>query len=252
MKLYTLDNIVRSALADRGYPLHFYLQFLQYGIDALRMLNFDVLQSIKSVRLPVNSYKAVTLPCDFVDIVKLGTETGQYVVEWGPKDSLNRLNDFDANGNKIPYGDPESESGLLPNDWEGFWLSNFVNDKGEHKGRIFNNFPAFRNSYKLLRERNEIQLDTAFEGQEIVLEYISDGLTVDASNAIHPYAIDAIKAYIFWKMKEHARQYNLSERRIAEDQFYNQLRLLKGRMNDMDYTTIVRAMARRYGPVIRN
>ena len=81
MKLYTLDNIVRSALADRGYPMHFYLQFLQYGIDALRMLNFDVLQSIKSVRLPVNSYKAVTLPCDFVDIVKVGTETGQFVVD---------------------------------------------------------------------------------------------------------------------------------------------------------------------------
>lgn len=252
MKLYTLDNVVRSALADRGYPVHFYLQFLQYGIDALRMLNFDILQSVKSVRLPVNSYKAVILPCDFVDIVRLGTETGQYVVEWGPKDSLNRLNDFDANGNKIPYTDPESESGLLPNDYEGFWYSNYTNDKGEHKGRIFNNFPAFRNSYKLLRERNEIQLDTAFDGQEIVLDYISDGLTTDASNAIHPYAIDTIKAYIIYKMKEHSRAYGLGERRDAKDEFYNQLRLLKGRLNDMDYTTIVRSMARRYGPVIRN
>jgi hypothetical protein len=253
MKLYTLDKIVRSALMDRGYPMHFYLQFLQYGIDAFRMLNFDVLQNVKSVRLQVNSYKAATLPCDFVDYVRVGSQVGQYIMPFGEKrDSFNRLNKFDANGNKVPYGDIESVQGLLPNDWEGFWYTNYVNDKGEHLGRIFNNFSGFRDSFVILRERNEIQLDDSFDGSTIVMDYISDGVSTDATTSIHPYAIDAIKAYISWKMKENGRQYNMGERQVAKDEFYNQLRLLKGRMNSIDINDIRRALARGYGPTIKN
>jgi hypothetical protein len=253
MKLYTLDKIVRSALMDKNYPMHWYLQFLQYGIDAFRMLNFDVLQNVKSVRLPVNSYKAVTLPCDYVDYVRVGNEAGQYIVPFGEKkDSFNRLNKFDTSGNKIAYGDIEATNGILPNDWEGFWYTNYINDKGEHLGRIFNNFSSFRDSFVILRERNEMQLDTSYASSEIVLDYISDGLTSDATTAIHPYSIDCIKAYIFWKLKEHSRQYNLNERQIAKDEFYNQLRLLKGRINSIDILDIKRQLALGYGPTIKN
>lgn len=253
MKLYTLDKIVRSALTDRQYPMHYYLQFLQYGIDALRMLNFDVLQNVKSVRLPVNSYKAVTLPCDYVDYIRIGNEVGEYIVPWGEKrDSFNRLNKLDANGNKIPYGDVQAYAGLLPADWEGFWYTNYVNDKGEHLGRIFNNISTYPNSFVVLRERNEIQLDVSYTGTEITMDYITDGLSANASTSIHPYAIDCIKSYIFWKMKEHSRAYGLGERQVAKDDFYNQLRLLKGRMNGIDVNDIKRSLANGYGPVIRN
>lgn len=251
MKIYTLDKIVRSALLDKGYTMHWYLQFLQYGIDAVRMLNFDVLQNVKSIRLPVNSYKACTLPCDFVDVIRIGDEVGQYILPWGERETFNRLNKFDANGNKIPYGDIESVQGLLPNNWEGFWYTNYVNDKGEHLGRIFNNFPSFRNSYLVIRERNEIQLDESYTGSTITMDYITDGVTTDATTSIHPYAIDCIKAYIFWKAREHGRQFNLSERAMAKEEFYNQLRLLKGRMNGIDTNEIVRVLARSYGPTMK-
>jgi hypothetical protein len=253
MKLYTLDKIVRSALMDKHYPMHWYLQFLQYGIDAFRMLNFDVLQNVKSIRLPINSYKAATLPCDYVDYVRVGDEAGQYISPFGEKkDSFNRLNKFDSNGNKISYGDIESNQGILPNDWEGFWYTNYINDKGEHLGRIYNNFSSFRNSFVVLRERNEIQLDVSYDGATITLDYITDGVTSDATTAIHPYSIDCIKAYIFWKLKEHSRQYNISERQLAKDDFYNQLRLLKGRINNIDILDIKRQLALGYGPTIKN
>lgn len=253
MKLYTLDNIVRSALMDKGYPLHFYLQFLQYGVDCVRQLNFDTLGNIKSVRLPVNSYKAVTIPCDYVDYVRVGIQLGQYVEPMAEKkESFNRLNNFDSLGNKINYGDIEASNGLIPNNWEGYWYTNYINDKGEHLGRIFNNQPGFRNSFVVLRERDEIQLDNGFTGTEIVLDYVSDGLTTDSTNAIHPYAIDAIKAFIFWKSKEHGRQYNLGERSVAKDEYYNQLRVLRGRLNNMTVNDIKRSLAKGYGPVIKN
>lgn len=253
MTLYTLDQLVRSALADKQYPIHWYLQFLTYGVDALRELNYDSLQNVKSVRLPVNSYKAAFLPNDFVDYVRVGNEIGQYINTWGEKqNSYNRLNKFDAQGNKTAYGDIEAQNGILPNNWEGFWYTNYVNDKGEHLGRIFNNFNGFRDSFVILRERNEIQLDTSYTGTEIVMDYISDGMSLSASNAIHPYAVAAIKAYIFMKLKEHGRQYSLSERQVAKDEFYNQLRILRGRLNQIDVIDIRRSLAKGYGPTVRN
>lgn len=253
MTLYTLDNIVRGALADKQYPMHWYIQFLTYGVDALRELNLDVLQNVKSVRIPINSYRAGFLPNDYVEYVRVGTEFGQYIMPWGEKrDSFNRLNKFDAQGNKINYGDIEAENGILPNNWEGFWYTNYVNDKGEHTGRIFNNRPAYRESFTILRERNEIQLDASYDGTEIVMDYISDGTSLDASNNIHPYAVAAIKAYIFWKQKEHGRQYGIGERRDAEDKYYNQLRILRARMNNISIQDIRRSLSSAYGPTIKN
>ena len=104
----------------------------------------------------------------------------------------------------------------------------------------------------MLRERNEIQLDEGYEGKEIVLDYISDGLSTDASNAIHPYAAAAIEAYIIMKFKQNSRQYNLGERQMAEQEWYNQLRILRARMNNIDTNDIHRSLSRNYSPTIKN
>lgn len=253
MNIYTLDNIVRGALADKQYPMHFYLQFLTYGVDSLRQLNMDVMQDVKSVRLPINSYYAATLPNDYVDYIRIGNELGEYINSFGHKrDSFNRLNKFDSQGNKISYADIEAVNGLLPNNWEGFWYTNYINDKGEHLGRIFNNKPSFRDSFVIIRERGEIQLDVSYTGTTIVMDYISDGLSTDASNSVHPYAVDAIKSYIFWKQKDHGRQYSNADKQYAKDEYYNQLRILRARMNNIDVQDIRRSLSSSYGPTIRN
>jgi hypothetical protein len=253
MKLYSLDSVIRGALADKGYTMHWYLQFLTYGVDSLRQLNMDVMQDVKTVRIAVNAYKAAYLPTDYVDYVKVGNEIGQYMNPFGEKkDTFVRLNNFDASGNKIAYGDIDSSNGIVPNNWEGFWYTNYINDKGEHLGRIFNNIPGFRNSFVILRERNEIQLDVSYTGNTITMEYISDGLSVNATNSVHPYAVDAIKAYIFWKSKEHNRRFPLGERQMAREEYYNQLRVLRSRLNSIDTNDIRRSLSRGYGPVIKN
>jgi len=251
MKAYTLDNIVRSALAEKQYPLHWYLQYLTYGVDSLRQLNMDVMQNVKSVRLPVNSYFAATLPNDFVDYIRVGNEQGEFISSMGEKrDVYNRLNNFDAQGNKISYGD--TNVNVTPTNWDGLWYTNFINDKGEHLGRMFNNTPAFNNSFVILRERSEIQFDKTITDTSITMDYITDGLSTDASNTVHPYAVDAIKAYIFWKAKEHGRQFNISEKQWVKEEFYNQLRILRARMNSIDVIDIRRSLARGYGPTIKN
>lgn len=253
MKTYSLDKVVRNALSEKQYPMHFYLQFLQYGIDCFRELNFDVLQNVKSVRLSINSYKAAKLPCDYVDYIRVGTESGQYIIPWGEKDSsFNRLNKVSSSGVKVAYSDVEASAGLLPNNWEGFWYTNYINDKGEHLGRIFNNYSAHREAFVVLRERDEIQFDTGLVGTSVTMDYISDGMIVDACNMVHPYAMDTIKKYIFWRYKEAGRHYSLQERQLAKQEYYNAERILRARMNSIDTMDIHRVMKRSYGPTIKN
>jgi hypothetical protein len=239
-------------LGDRNYPMHWYLQFLGYAVSALRELTFDVLQNIKSTRISINSYKAGKLPCDYVDYVRVGTELGQYISPWGEKESFNRLNNFDDQGKKIPFNDLQDDTTVLSNSWEGVSASSYSNSVGEHLGRHFGSKPANRDSFKILRERGEIQLDVSFDDDTITMDYISDGMKLDASNAVIPYAINTIKKYIIWQMKENARQYNATDRQIAKDEFYNELRILRARMNPMDENDIIRSLRRGYGAEIRN
>lgn len=253
MKTVTLDKIVRNALASRNYPMHWYLQFLHYGANALRELNFDVLQNVKSVTLSISANHSATLPCDFVDYIRIGNPAGQYIYPFGERrDSYNRMPKYDSSGMPISYGDVEVQNGLLPSNWEGFWYTNYINDKGEHLGRIFNNYPTFRDSFVVLRERNEIQFDVSYTFNTIVMDYITNGMTTDSSNAIHPYAQSAIEAYIFWKMKEHSRKYNMNEAELSKQEYYNQLRILRARMNSIDINDIKRSLSSGYGPVIKN
>lgn len=251
MKLYTLDNLVRSALADLQLPMHYYLQFLTYGIDSFRELNFDVLQNMKSVRLPVNSYGAATLPCDFVDWARVGNEYGQYIERWEPRETFNRLNDFDASGNKEKYPDVEANGSYLPFNYLGLWFTSFANDKGELLGRIFNAKPSFRKSFQIVRERGEIQLDVAYQGATITMDYISDGVNSDATTAIHPYAFSTIKAYIIWKYKLNSRRFPGPEKSQAEQEYFNNYRILRARMNPIDIDQIRRSLGSAYGPTVR-
>ncbi len=248
----SLDGIVRSVLSDKMYPMHWYIQFLGYAITCLRELEFDTMRNVKSKRITVNDYKAGQLPCDFVDYIRVGSELGQYLDPWVEKQTLNRLNFFDASGQKTSASDVESINGILPDNFEGFWATNYINDKGEHKGRIFSHRPSFRNSFLIIRERGQIQLDVGYTGTTITMDYITNGISVDASNNVHPYAINTIKYYIDWQMKKHGRQYSDSTRQLAKDEFYNELRLLRGRISGLDYQQIVASMAGGYSASIKN
>ena len=252
MTLYTLDNIVRETLATREYPMHWYLSFMVHAVKCVRELNMDVMQNTKSVRLPVNTYGAVTIPSDYVDFVRIGVEKGPHIQPFQPKASYNRLNNFDDQGNKIPYGDSTVYNNSLPYDRELFWYSNAFNDKGEFRGRVFNNTPAYKNSFIVVRERGEIQLDPDISVDEIIMDYITDGLACGSDTCVHPYSAMCIESYILWQMKEHSRSYSRQESELAKAEYYNQLRVLKGRMNGIDVNDIIRSLRSAYTATIKN
>ena len=48
MKWYSLNAIVRNVLLRRGYPLHYYMQFLVNAKDCLREMSLDSLDVINT------------------------------------------------------------------------------------------------------------------------------------------------------------------------------------------------------------
>jgi hypothetical protein len=249
MRQYTLDTIVKAYLSKRGLSIHYYIESLTHACDCLRELNFDTMKVIKSVKLPVNSYGAVTLPSDFVDFVKIGFPRGQYVVEMSQNDTLNRLNNFNDEGNKIKYESIDTDYPLSSWGWDGanyIWASN---DRGELLGRGFNiQAGTTPNAFKVLRERGEIQLDNRYSAEYVVLEYIGDGLDTNAETEVHPYSQSTIESYIAWKSSLNRDAIQSNEALL----FYNNLRILRGRMNDATLLDYLRSKQKGYKATIRN
>jgi hypothetical protein len=209
------------------------VDFLIYAQRGFEELHFDTLGNVRTVKLEINSYNAVTIPDDFLDMCKIGVVNGQFVKPLISRNGINRLNNFDTDGTtKIKY--PETDVSLF----SFFYPGLSYNDHLEFTGRMYGYKADRSDSYKILKERNEIQLHQDIDATEVILEYISDGSEVDNATQINPYAKSAIEAYINWKWKENNRSYSEYERTRAQRQFDHQHKILRARLNPLTLSDI--------------
>lgn len=237
MQYTSLDGIVKSVLMQKGYTIHFYIQYLKLAGDCLRELHFDTLRVIQTVKLPVdrtNGVNIVTMPCDYVDWVKVGIPYGQEVRPLVQNQGINRLNNYDSAGEKTSYG--------VAACWATGAYNTIINDYGEHMGRQYGHRQSgMTDGLKELRERGEFQLSELVETDWIILEYISNGTGLsDAATSVDPYAQRTIETYIEWKTSRN-RNNPISQEAEA---FYAQLRILRARKNPLRPGDIIRMLNR--------
>lgn len=235
MREYSLDNIVRKFLQQEGLTIHDYVECLSLATDCMRELNFDTMRTVKTQKLPVNSYKAVALPTDFVDWIKVGYAKGQYVVEMSQDSRLNRMNNLDSNGQKIVYDTVDTDEAI------NYSLLDV-------EATYYNyNVAETSNSFKILRERGEIQLDNRSDAEYVILDYIGDGLDTNAETQVNPQAVSTINAYVAWKRSPNRHNVQSPE----GFNFYNSHRILRSRLNDISLLDIVRSKQKGYTQVIK-
>lgn len=200
MRFTTIDKIVRGVLIQKRQPLHYYLEYAKHALDCLRELTFDSLRVVNTTELTINEdgYYA-DLPCDYVDWTKIGVKIGQFVQPITERDSINRLHNYNSQGEIINYGDPSRAILDFPF-WPGYWMFQNIDDLGENIGRLYGyNTGISNSSFKIIPERGQIQFTESIETNIIVLEYISDGQTSDNATQVDPYAESCIESYISWK-----------------------------------------------------
>ncbi|MEJ7914092.1 MAG: hypothetical protein WKF70_13110, partial [Chitinophagaceae bacterium] len=118
MKYISLHEITHSILLADNKSVHYYMRVLKHSVDCLRELHFDVIGSLKSKKIEVNTYGAIELPCDYVDAVRVGLPSGSEVMASGSMMRTNRLVNLDSFGNKVKYGGEDWQYG---NNW-GSWV----------------------------------------------------------------------------------------------------------------------------------
>ena len=244
MKYTSLHKVITGYLLQRRYPIHFYVEFLIYANRCFSELSHDTLGNVRTKLLPINEYGAVTLPCDFMDYCDVSVPNGQFKQSLSSRKGFTRLNNFDDNGDKIPYNGEDTTNAF----YQGSMATGFntvkFNDKMEQTGRNYGSRGNQNNTFILLRERNEIQVNIDINATQIILEYISDGQESDNATKITPYATATIEAFIEWKHKEFGRSYGEGERVRAQHKFDQQHRILRSRMNPLTNADIKAALNR--------
>jgi hypothetical protein len=221
--MITIDRIVTSVLLQKGYSIHWYLQILKYATDCLRELQFDTIGVVRTDVLPVNEYKAIVLPKGYVDFVKVGIPNGQFVLPLGQREGLTRINNYDTHGNKILHEMLTSSA-----------VENAYDINGRAIGKWFGyNTKSQVDSFKVLEERNEIQLDERLEIDAVLLEWISDGSESDNASKVDPYAQKCIERYVDWQLSAQNRSVGLNEAREKERLYKEAYVELRGRRNGL-------------------
>lgn len=252
----SLDKIVKNILLKRGYPVQYYLQMLIFCKDALREIAFDL--SILPVRykcIPVDSDTfTADLPSDFVDRVRVSVRAGQYIVPLVEDLNLQTIPNYDSNFDVQPYSDgvqvPDaqtngnyayySNNGYAAPYW---WLVNW-NSWGENIGRQFGGIVGYNDTYKINKLDNNIKVNENLGAEEIVLEYISNGMDADSATHIDAYAQMAIEKFCMWQFKEHNRTYSEGEAQVALRDYRDELALLRARLNPLTLDDLKRIVDR--------
>jgi len=191
---------------------------------AIQELNYDALRNIKILELTINDTLQMILPPDYVNYVRISYERGGVLFPMIENKQTNYSNSylqdnnldivFDINGNVI-----ETASKLDMERLEGHTQRIYVGDvkyNGQYGwfvdgdwyftrqvGGIFGADPETSNGNVTFRIDNKsgvINFSSVIPDENVVLEYISDGMEKgdDGEISINKLAEDAVYAYMKW------------------------------------------------------
>lgn len=236
---YTLSNIVKEYLIEQGdTDLNKYARFLQIGVAGLREFNLDFSGIPVTIQIPVVNGDVVPLPAGYIQYVKIAVVNSEgNICELGlnSKMTLKRIADNCGNPEiSIPINSPYTDPANVPGDAivEGaeYYSDNYRN--GEVMGRFFgigggNNGNGY---YRVDKENGYIQLAHT-NASFIVLECLVDISLTNGDFEVHPYLVESVKAWMFWKSIQRNPRYGLGEKQIAKQDYIQAKRAALSRYN---------------------
>ena len=187
------------------------------ALRGIRDLGFDIMKRIKAADLNVSATNTVTLPADYVDLLKIGIvgEDGLVYV-------------FGENKNKNLLA---NNAGDLPDyllGYSDFIYRNFVNSTTD--GRLYGYGGGhYSGEYRINLEENRIELTLGTGTDTVYIEYIADE-ALAANPSVHVYAEQAIRAYIYYHLVERKSNVPAVEKARARQEYYNERRLANARL----------------------
>ena len=219
------------------------------ALRGIREFGFDVSSRVRSLKRTVASNNTVTLPDDYVDLVKLGVvgEDGvvhilsqnkniNYSQKMKSTGSTTDSSDGPLNIGANVIGDREDDksgtSGTdsTDNDFDYYVFQNYLYQGG--LGRLYGvGGGHLRGEYRVNLDQNRIEIDTESGVSEVVLEYVADEAR-STNPVIHVYAEEALRCFMYYKLCERKSTVPANEKMRARAEYYNERRKAKARLGN--------------------
>tara|TARA_R100001510_G_scaffold57321_1_gene64994 strand:- start:956 stop:1792 length:837 start_codon:yes stop_codon:yes gene_type:complete len=261
-----LDDFILTLDGDDYVSTASDVAIRNFALRGIRELGFDVTSKIKSLKRTVQSNDTVTLPDDYVDLVKIGVvDSDGLVYVLGQNKNLNYSSKYTTAENTTV-----SDSGPLNID------DNIVIDREDSKSAtggnsgnvdvvdgfdsyIFRNY-IYENSlgrlygmgggqqegdYRINLDQNRIELEVNSGVTEVVIEYVADEAR-STNPMVHVYAEEALRAYIYYKLCERKSSVPANEKARARAEYYNERRKAKARLSNFSKEEALRTIRKNY------
>jgi hypothetical protein len=219
------------------------------ALRGIREFGFDVTSRVRSLKLTVGSNGTVTLPDDYVDLIKIGVISDGIVYVLGENKNIALPMTIDAppltedaergtldiltnliNDRSRDYTDTAGSEGDNENDYDFYVFQNYLYQGG--LGRLYGAGGGHRRGeYRIDLDQNRIEVSSDAGVTQVVLEYVSD----EARNydpVVHVYAEEALRCYIYYKLCERKMTVPAGEKGRARQEYYNERRKAKARMSN--------------------
>lgn len=207
-----IDQVIRSACLDvQDYQLIKYERFLNFALDYVREWNIDSMPSVKTVVKKIGEEEGgiptIKMPQDMVNWTKIGTKEGDRIKVFTVNEDIALHFDCDDDGKKQPndkykplYSYGYETDDLLDND--GYWFyGGFGSNYSSFSGSIFGygNGAQGDGQYKPDYKNRRFVFSTRWNGESVLLEYVTTGIEPCGSTVIDERASQALKTYILWQ-----------------------------------------------------
>lgn len=238
---YTLDQICRAYLNETGESPSKYFRVLSVAWAGIEELNMDVsgIPTITTLEIDENTCRA-DLPEDYLNYKRIGVCIGGRVVSLGRDDTLCLNPSVDDCGDLQAILVTPDPRDFTDTPFNGTPLPLGYANYGSNGG-IFglgggNNKNGY---YRIDKENNQILFASSVSGT-IVLEYLSTPKKDKGEFVVHPYCVEALKAFIEWRMTN--KKMAMGAWQLSRTEYYNQRRLSKARFNNFTLEEIYQAL----------
>jgi hypothetical protein len=238
------------------------------ALRGIREFGFDITSRVKSIKKDINtSNNTVALPDDFVDLIKIGIVGANGVLHvLSQNQNINYSRQITQVNSADTTSQSDSQSGPL--DIENNFILNRSDDKdstsasstpSSSRQYIFENYAYqgglgrlygvggghLAGEYRLNLDQNRIEVDTANDASELVIEYISDEAR-STNPVVHVYAEEALRCYLYYKLCERKSNVPANEKARARSEYYNERRKAKARMSNFSKAEALKTIRKNF------
>jgi len=211
--MVSMDYIVRSYMNERDdFNMDHFERFLQIVREGITEMNIFRLRSIKPYYTTVSAVNIASLPPDYIDYCRIGMVFDGKVWELGYNKDIN-----------IPRNEVCGVEGANPDNLSAI-PSPYWNEPTYGGGYNIG-------KYRIDEQRRVIIFDGDMASKEIVIEYISSGVSITGKTYVPRQIIPSIKGYLNWILKERNDKVNMGEKIRAEQLYHREIIKLNSFIN---------------------